>query len=198
MAPPVPPTRIESLNTFVGVLADSDDRRSSAFSIAVVVLADPLKIIAAAVFGEWDGGAIVLSFVTSHPADHARHGTITGSLLLARLGCNKLIAADLVERIEIVVNERPHDLGCDAFVVMAKYIADSGHVAPRDFRMARLEIVRQMAARFGDDLDATLNQPLPAPVFLKRIERNACHLAANTLDGLDDVGQAWDRRCIVH
>jgi hypothetical protein len=36
--------------------------------------------------------------------------------------------------------------------------------------MARFQIVREMAARFGNDLDTTLDQPLPLPVRLERFE----------------------------
>ena len=95
---------------------------------------------------------------------------MTESLLLTGPGRGELIAADFVERREIVVHERPHDLGGDAFVVVAQHIADSGYLASWDLRMARFEIVGQMAACLGDDFDATLNEPLLAPVSLKRIE----------------------------
>jgi hypothetical protein len=64
--------------------------------------------------------------------------------------------------------------------------------------MARFEIVWQTAACLGDDFDATFDQPQPARVTLKRIERNIHHLAANMLDGLDDVRRARAGRCAGH
>lgn len=42
---------------------------------------------------------------------------------------------------------------------------------PWDFWVARFHLIREVAARLGNDLDAALDKPLPLPVSLKGVER---------------------------
>ena len=56
-------------------------------------------------------------------------------------------------------------------VIMAQHIADARHFLPRDFRVARFKLIREVAAGLGNDLDATLDKPTSLPVSLKDIER---------------------------
>jgi hypothetical protein len=50
--------------------------------------------------------------------------------LLTRLGCGEPIAADLVERSEIVGHSRPHDQGSDCFVPVAQHM-ETHRLPPR-------------------------------------------------------------------
>ena len=56
--------------------------------------------------------------------------------------------------------------------------------------MTGIQFIRKVAARLGNNLDATLDQPLPLLIGLKSIERNIQQYGIDTFDGLDDVGQA--------
>src|SRR5260370_14116785 len=60
--------------------------------------------------------------------------------------------------------------------------------------MPGLELVAQMSAGRGDNFNAALDQPTLASVGFQGPERHAHHLAADKLDGLDEVGEARDRR----
>jgi len=64
--------------------------------------------------------------------------------------------------------------------------------------MPTFQFVGQMSAGFGEDFNAALDQLLLLPVGLEAIERHAfCH-AADSLDRLDDVGQARDEEAGNH
>src|SRR5262245_52078189 len=49
-----------------------------------------------------------------------------------------------------------------------------------------------MPARFRNDFDTTLDQPLLLPIGLEGVERHVAHQCGNALAGLDHVGQARD------
>jgi hypothetical protein len=51
-----------------------------------------------------------------------------------------------------------------------------------------------VATGFGDDLDATLDQPALAAVMLESCQRHARHFLADQLNSLDNIGQARDGR----
>ncbi len=53
-----------------------------------------------------------------------------------------------------------------------------------------LDLVAKMAAGFGYDLDAALDQPALAPVRLECRQRDPRHLGVDQLDGFDNIGQA--------
>ena len=90
--------------------------------------------------------------------------------MFARERNPQFVAANLMQKREIGLRHFPHHGRCDVSVVVAQHIADARHFLPRDFWMARFQFVREMAARFGNDLDATLDQPLPLPVRLECFE----------------------------
>ena len=81
---------------------------------------------------------------------------------------------------------------------MAQNVADARHFYPGNFWMTGFQFIRKVAARLGNNLDATLDQPLPLPIGLKSIERNIQQYGIDTFDGLDDVGQAGDERTRNH
>ncbi len=60
--------------------------------------------------------------------------------------------------------------------------------------MTRFQLGREMTARLGNDLNAALDEPLPAPVVLESVERNIAEYMANPLDRLNDVRQPWSER----
>ena len=121
-----------------------------------------------------------------------------GSLMLPRLCGDELLAADLIEQRQVVADQRPHDLCRNAFVIVAQYVPDTSNFAPRDVRMACFQIGRQPTAGLGNDLYTALDQPQLAPVALENIKGHARYLAANMVDGLDDVRQARDWRWFDH
>ena len=86
--------------------------------------------------------------------------------MFARERNRQFFPANLMQKGEIGLRQLPYHRRCDVSVVVAQHIADARHFLPRDFGMARFQFVREMAARFGNDLDAALDQPLPLPVRL--------------------------------
>ena len=64
--------------------------------------------------------------------------------------------------------------------------------------MAAFKIVAQAPAGLGNDLDATLDQPALADVGFEGLEGHTRHFAADQLDCLNNVGQAWDVRACRH
>lgn len=75
-------------------------------------------------------------------------------------------------------------------VFVAQNVPETGHLAPRDFRMPGLHLVRQVTAGFRDDLNAPLHQPALAPVSFECVEGYAFRLGADAFDGVDDIAQA--------
>jgi hypothetical protein len=49
----------------------------------------------------------------------------------------------------------PHELRRDVFVIVAIHISCCRHLFPADGRVAGLQIIRQAARRFGNDLQAS-------------------------------------------
>ena len=58
--------------------------------------------------------------------------------------------------------------------------------------MTRFEFGREVPARFGHDLDATLDKPLAFPIALKDFERGLAENVADALDRFDDVPSAGE------
>ena len=81
---------------------------------------------------------------------------------------------------------------------MAQHVADARHFLPRDFRMTRFQLFREVAAGFGNNLDAALDKPLPLPIGFEHIERHIAQHGMNSLDSLDDVRQAGNERTCGH
>ena len=64
--------------------------------------------------------------------------------------------------------------------------------------MTGLQVLRAVAARLGNNLDAALDEPLPLPIGLKNIERHIPQHEMNAFDSLDDVRQAGNERTRSH
>ena len=60
--------------------------------------------------------------------------------------------------------------------------------------MTGLQVIREVAARLGNNLDATFDEPLPLSIGLKNIERHIPQHGMNAFDSLDDVRQAGNER----
>jgi len=67
-------------------------------------------------------------------------------------------------------------------ILVPKQIADPGDLPPVDVRMALFQLVRDMPARFRDDLDARFDRPPDLPALLEFGER---HIEGGALDALD-------------
>ena len=59
---------------------------------------------------------------------------------------------------------------------------------------AGLQLRRQMAARFGDDLDAPLDEPLALPIGLEGFERLVAEDVADAPDSFEDIREAGQMR----
>src|SRR6266851_7995080 len=92
----------------------------------------------------------------------------------------------------------PQHIVRSELVFMAQHIADACHFRPRNACVPGLQRIGQVAAGFREDFNAALYEPALAPVSFEGIECYICHLAADKLDGLDDVREAWDRRRLGH
>src|SRR5712692_7649895 len=107
-------------------------------------------------------------------------------------------AADLFQCRQIGLHQLPQD-GCgDALVVVAQYVADPRNFLPRDFRIARFQVIRKMTTGLGNYLNTTLDEPLPLPIVFERFERHIRQYAIDALDRLDDVRQTRDERTCDH
>jgi hypothetical protein len=51
-----------------------------------------------------------------------------------------------------------------------------------------------MAARFRNDFNAALDEPLPLPIVFEGFEGCLPKYAANSFDRFDNIGQAGNRR----
>jgi hypothetical protein len=56
--------------------------------------------------------------------------------------------------------------------------------------MASFQLAWQMAARLGDNLDATLDEPLLLPIGLENIERHVAKHGTNALNGFKNIRKA--------
>ena len=69
-------------------------------------------------------------------------------------------------------------------VLVPKHVADTHNLGPRDVWMARLELWRNTARSFGDDLDAALNAMSKKPVRGEIVESLISHGALDAFDRL--------------
>ncbi len=81
----------------------------------------------------------------------------------------------------------PEHIVRNMLVIVAQHVADAGNLRPWNFRMPGFQLVAEMPAGLGNDLDAALDQPPLALVRLEGLERHAGHLAADELDRLYDM-----------
>src|SRR6267154_1133045 len=77
---------------------------------------------------------------------------------------------------------------------MAQHVAYPGNLRPWNFWMPGFQLVAQVPASLGDDLNAALDQPTLAFVGFQVLKRHARHLAADQLGGFDDVGETRNRQ----
>ena len=110
----------------------------------------------------------------------------------------QFFAADFLQGRKIGLRQLPHDGRGDAVVVVAQHVADARHFLPRDFGMTRFQLICEVAAGLGNNLDAALDEPLPLPIILENIEWDIPQHGTNPLDGLDDVRQAGNERTCGH
>jgi hypothetical protein len=101
-----------------------------------------------------------------------------------------LLAANLIQRWEMFPDQLPHDGRRYAAIFVPEHVADGRHLRPRDVRMPRFYVLRQLTAGFRDDLNAAFHQPLFLPILIEGLQRNVAHHGTDPLDCLDDVGQA--------
>jgi len=91
------------------------------------------------------------------------------------------------------MHDAPQHIVSNALVLMAQHIAYPA-TFDHGFPVPGFQLVAQMPARLGDDLNAALDSPTLAFVGFQILELHACDLAAEQLDRLDDVGEARNRR----
>jgi len=80
----------------------------------------------------------------------------------------ELFAADDLQCREVSLGQLPHDGRSDAFVLVSQYVADPCHLSPRNVRMASFQLIGQMPACLGNNLDTTFDKPLRLPVGLEK------------------------------
>lgn len=78
----------------------------------------------------------------------------------------------------MIVNDRPEHIARDTLLVLADRISDARDQRPRDVRVAGPHLAGELAARFGNYLDARLDNALPAPIGLGDVEHRAGHVVA--------------------
>jgi hypothetical protein len=101
-----------------------------------------------------------------------------------------------VKQWQLVMDHAPKDIVGDVLIVMTKDIPDAGNLLPRDLGMPLLQRIRQPAACLRDDLNAALDDPAFSPIRFESGEGDARKLAADQVDGLNDIKKTdkWRRR----
>jgi hypothetical protein len=107
-------------------------------------------------------------------------------------------AAGFFQCRQVGLHELPQDGCSDALVVVAQYVADPRNFLPRDFRIARFQIIRKMTTGLGNYLNTALDEPLPLSIVFECFERHIRQYAIDAFDRLDDVRQARDERTYDH
>jgi len=72
-------------------------------------------------------------------------------------------------------------------VIVAEYVADASYLRPWDLRVPGLEFIGQMSASFGNDLDASFDQPLFLPIGFKSIEMHISKRLMDPFDRFDNI-----------
>jgi len=123
--------------------------------------------------------------------------SLISGLLLVFLR-SKFGAADALQCRQIGLRQFPQDSRGDIFVIVAQYVANSGNLLPRNFRIACLQVIREMTAGFGYNLNTALDEPFPLPILFECFERHIYQDAINAFNRLDDVRQSRDDRTCRH
>ena len=110
-------------------------------------------------------------------------------MALAELRSGKFFPAYHLKCGKVVARQLPNNVWRSAIIFVAQNVADISDLAPGDFRVARLQVPRQVAARLGNDLDAPLHDPALLPVSLEHFEGHVLKHAANPLNRFDYVSQ---------
>src|ERR1700730_5166903 len=76
----------------------------------------------------------------------------------------QLLAADLLQRRQVVTHHMPQHIVRNVLVIMAQHVADPRDLRPRYFWMPGFQLVGQVTAGLGDDFNAALDEPALAPV----------------------------------
>lgn len=119
-------------------------------------------------------------------------------VFFARKRRDQLFAANLTQKGQIVAGKFPQHIRRNLIVIMSKDVADTRYLLPRNSGLPRFHVVRKMAACFGNDLYAALDQPTLFPVLFKSVERHAVQHAANAFDCLNDVRETWRDNPLDH
>lgn len=95
--------------------------------------------------------------------------------------------ADFFQCRQIGLHQLPHDGRSDVFVPVPQHVADPRNFLPGDFRVTCFQVIREIAAGLGNNLDTALDESLPLPIVLKRFERHIPQYDMDAFDRLDDV-----------
>src|ERR1700722_619757 len=110
----------------------------------------------------------------------------------------QLFTTEFLQQRQTFSDNRPNNGRGDISVIMPEHVSDTRDLLPGNFRMPGFQLIGQMAARFRNNFDATLNEPLLLPVRLEIIEPGFSNYFVDAFNGLDDIGQAWDERMTRH
>src|SRR5574340_1343197 len=71
-------------------------------------------------------------------------------------------------------------------IFVPQHVADAHNLRPRDVRVARLELWRNTAGRFGNDLNAALNAVTEKPIRAEVVERLASRGLLHAFDRIEN------------
>ena len=117
---------------------------------------------------------------------------------LAALFAFCLHLADPFQWPEVFIGDLPQQSRRQTIVIMPQHVPDAGDFPPRDFRVAVLDVIGEMATGFGDDLEGALDDEPDTPIVLKRFEFVFRYDRAYVVEGLDHVVQARKVRFLSH
>jgi hypothetical protein len=90
---------------------------------------------------------------------------------------------------QILADQSPEHGGRDRFVTVPENITDYGNVPPWNLWMPGLDVIRQMSAGLGDDLNTALNESDASPIRLKIIDREIAKSVTDAVGCFDNIEQ---------
>jgi hypothetical protein len=96
-------------------------------------------------------------------------------------------AAGFFQCRQVGLHRLPQDGGGNTLVVVAQYVADPRNLLPRDFWIARFQVIRKMTTGFGNNLNIALYEPLPLPIVFECFGQHIRQYAIDAFGRLDDV-----------
>jgi hypothetical protein len=112
----------------------------------------------------------------------------SSSLKIVRSQCRgQFFAARLFKVWQVFADKLPENRRRNILVAMAKDVSNSRDLHPGDFRMPRFDVLRQVAAGFGDDLNPALNEQMPLPIGFQVVNRQIAWHSADTFGHVDHV-----------